>query len=53
MFYPYFANILANDEFKQIINLLGIGYLAKFINTMHDWGNIYTIFWQTAKAAIM
>ncbi|WP_341535328.1 ATP-binding cassette domain-containing protein [Francisella tularensis] len=40
MFYPFFANIPTDDEFKQILGFLGIGYLAKFINSIHEWRNI-------------
>ncbi|AJI51682.1 ABC transporter family protein [Francisella tularensis subsp. holarctica] len=40
MFYPFFANISTDDEFKQILGFLGIGYLAKFINSIHEWRNI-------------
>lgn len=40
VFYPYFANIPADDEFKQILDFLGIDYLAKFIDIVHEWRNI-------------
>ncbi|APA83885.1 ABC transporter ATP-binding protein/permease [Francisella tularensis] len=40
VFYPFFANIPTDDEFKQILGFLGIGYLAKFINSIHEWRNI-------------
>jgi putative ATP-binding cassette transporter len=40
VFYPSFSSIPTDDEFRQILSYLGIGYLEKFIGTIHDWRNV-------------
>lgn len=40
VFYPNFTSIPTDEEFKKVLDILGIGYLSKFINSIHDWRNL-------------
>ncbi|GMN89044.1 ABC transporter ATP-binding protein/permease [Francisella sciaenopsi] len=39
IFYPIQSGIPSDDKFIEILELLNVGYLAKYINTINDWRN--------------
>ena len=41
IFYPIQSGIPSDERFVEILELLGVGYLAKYINTANDWRNFY------------